>query len=66
MHGLDTHTWKQPRENSRTSYVTHMDRICTHGNLNANLGHGATFVNIESMFSSCVGAGLRFGRSCTR
>ena len=29
MHGLDTHTWKQSRENSRTSYVTHTLRTRT-------------------------------------
>ena len=27
FYGLDTHTWKQPRENSRTHYVTHT--LCT-------------------------------------
>ena len=26
---LDTHTWKQPRENSRTHYVTHTLRTRT-------------------------------------
>ena len=29
MHGLDMHTWKQPRENSRNSYVTHKLRTRT-------------------------------------
>ena len=29
MHGLDTHTWKQPRETSRTPYITHTLRTRT-------------------------------------
>ena len=29
FYGLDTHTWKQPRENSRTHYVTHTLRTRT-------------------------------------
>ena len=29
MHGLDTHTWKQPREKLRTPHVTHTLRSRT-------------------------------------
>ena len=50
MHGLDTHTWKQPREKLRTPHVTHTLRTRT-GYAHMETGLKAVFpcVRIKSV-----------------
>ena len=49
MHGIDTHTWKQPRETSRTSHVTHTLRTRT-GYAHMETGLNSPIYKLEVYF----------------